>query len=93
MRFLSVEGVTGQEKAIGEALCLIAMVGFAARPFWKSLKVEAASAPLRERTKRLVDKNSRLKPAWMIALQDDVLSVPEAIVIVEAAGEKVDPEE
>jgi hypothetical protein len=41
----------------------------------------------------LVDKNPQLKPAWTIALQDDVLSVPEAIVIVEAAGDKVDPEE
>lgn len=82
-----------RKKQIGVALCLIAMVGFAAWPFWKSLKVKAASAPLRERTKTLVDKNPQLKPAWTIALQDDVLSVPEAVVIVEAAGEKVDPEE
>jgi len=82
-----------QKKQIGVILCLIAMAGFAAWPFWKSLKVKAVSPSLQARTKTLVEKNPQLQPAWTIAMQDDVLTLPEAIVIVEAAGEKVEPEE
>ena len=37
-----------------------------------------------------VEKNPTLEPAWSIAMQDEVLTEPEAKVIVEAAGEKVE---
>ena len=45
------------------------------------------------RTKAAVEKNPRLQPAWDIALQDDVLTWPEAKVILESAGEKAEPDE
>ena len=45
------------------------------------------------RTKVVVEKNPRLQPAWDIALQDDVLTWPEAKVILESAGEKAEPDE
>ena len=41
----------------------------------------------------LVEKNPQLQPAWAIAMQDDVLTYPEAKIIIEAAGEKVEPQE
>ena len=81
------------KKQIGVILCLMAMAFFAGWPFWKWLDARAVNASLRERTKSLVEKNPQLQPAWAIAMQDDVLTRPEAIVIVEAAGEKVEPEE
>jgi hypothetical protein len=45
------------------------------------------------RTKVAAEKNPRLQPAWDIALQDDVLTWPEAKVIFGSAGEKADPDE
>jgi hypothetical protein len=71
----------------------MAMAFFAGWPFWKWLDAKAVSAALRTRTETLVNKNPQLQPAWAIALQDEVLTWPEAKVIVEAAGEKVDAEE
>jgi hypothetical protein len=71
----------------------MAMAFFAGWPFWKWLDARAVSAALRARTESLVDKNPQLRPAWEIALLDNVLTGPEAKVIVESAGEKVDPEE
>ena len=47
----------------------------------------------RRRTEVLVEKNPQLKPAWDVALHDGVLTWPEAKVIVEAGGEKVESEE
>jgi len=44
------------------------------------------------RTKAAAEKNPRLQPAWDIALQDDVLTWPEAKVILESAGEKAEPD-
>jgi hypothetical protein len=58
-----------------------------------SARIKAASASLQARTKTLVEKNSQLKPAWDIAMQDDVLTRAEAKIILEAGGEKVDPED
>lgn len=75
---------------IGVTLCLMAMAFFAAWPFWKWVYLRSVSAPLRERTQSLVEKNPQLKPAWDIALQDGVITLPEAKVIVEAAGETID---
>jgi hypothetical protein len=69
------------------------MAFFAGWPFWKWVYVRSASAAVQARTKALVEKNPQLKPAWDIAMQDDVLTWPEAKVIVEAAGEKAEPGE
>ena len=79
-------------KQIGAILCLMAMAFFAGWPFWKWIGIRAVSPELRERTKALVDKNPQLQPAWAIAMQDEILTYPEAKVIVEAAGEKIEPE-
>jgi hypothetical protein len=69
------------------------MVSIAAWPFWKWLKVKPVSASLYERTKAVVEKNPRLQPAWDNAMQDGVLTWPEAKAILESAGEKAEPEE
>jgi hypothetical protein len=71
----------------------MAMAFFAGWPFWKWLNAKAVSATLHARANALVEKNPQLQPAWTIALQDGVLTWPEAKVIVEAAGEKVDADE
>jgi hypothetical protein len=48
---------------------------------------------LQARTKTLVDSNPQLQLAWVVAMQDDVLTFSEAKVIVEGAGEKIAPDE
>lgn len=78
------------KKWISVTLCLMAMAFFAGWPFWKWIDKRAASTTVRARTEALVEKNPQLKPAWIIALQDDVLTEPEARVIVEAAGEQLE---
>ena len=82
--------MTRKTTQIGATLCLIAMAFFAAWPFWKWVLNRPVRASVQARTKALVDKNPQLKPAWDIAMQDGVLTLPEATVIVEAAGEKVE---
>ena len=82
--------MTRKTTQIGATLCLMAMAFFAAWPFWKWVILRPVSASLQDRTKAIVDKNPQLKPAWDIAMQDGTLTFPEAKVIVEAAGEKVD---
>lgn len=79
-----------KRKQIGVTLCLMAMAFFAGWPFWKWQHIKAVDASLRARTQTLVEKNPQLKPAWEVALQDDVLTMPEAKIIVEAAGEKIE---
>ena len=79
--------------ALGAALGLVAMVFFVSWPVWKAIKFKAVSAATYARTKAAVEKNPRLQPAWDIALQDDVLTWPEAKVILESAGEKAEPDE
>jgi hypothetical protein len=71
----------------------MAMSFFAAWPFWKWVYMRPVRDSLQERTKALVDKNPQFKTAWDIAIQDSVLTFPEAKVIVEAAGEKIEPAE
>jgi hypothetical protein len=83
--------VDRRTKQIGVTLCLMAMAFFAGWPFWKWMDARATSASLRARTQSLVEKNPGLQPAWHIALHD-VLTLPEAKIIVEAAGEKVETE-
>lgn len=80
-------------KNIAVVLCLMAMAFFAGRPIWKWISYRAVSSSLQARTKTLVDSNPQLQLAWTVAMQDDVLTLPEAKVIVEAAGEKIEPEE
>jgi hypothetical protein len=77
----------------GAVLGLVAMVFFVSWPVWKAIKFKSVSAATYARTKAAVDKNPRLKPAWDIALQDDVLTWAEAKVILESAGEKADQDE
>jgi hypothetical protein len=78
---------------LGAVLGLMAMASFVSWPLWKWLTVRPVSAGLYGRTKAAVEKNPRLQPAWDIALQDGVLTWPEAKVILESAGEKAEPDE
>lgn len=78
---------------IGAILGLMAMLSFTAWPVWKWLTIKSVSAALQERTKLLVEKNPQLRPAWDKAMQDGVLTWPEAKDIVESAGETVEPEQ
>jgi hypothetical protein len=80
-------------KRVGVLLCLAAMAGFVSWPVYRYFTVRAASARLHERTKELADKNPSLKAAWEVAMLDDELTWPEAKVIVESAGEEIEPEE
>lgn len=76
----------------GAGLCILVLVFFASWPVWQWLTLKPVSASLHQRTKAAVDKNAHLKAAWDIALQDGVLTWPEAKVILEGAGEKAEPE-
>jgi len=69
------------------------MVPFLFWPVGEKISNKAASAELYRRTKALVDKNPQLRPAWDKALEDGVLTWPEAKEIVEKAGEKLEPEQ
>jgi hypothetical protein len=80
-------------KVLGVILCLVVIVFFASWPVWRWLNFKPVSASLYERTKGVVEKNPQLRPAWDIALQDEVLTWPEAKVILESAGEKAEPNE
>jgi hypothetical protein len=82
-----------RSKNIGAVVCLVAFAFFAGWPVWKWLSVRSASSNLQTRTQALVEKNPQLQLAWTVAMQDEVLTYPEAKIIVEAAGEKVDPNE
>jgi hypothetical protein len=84
--------VTGQTKRFGAILCLVAVVSFSLWPLWQWISIKKASAALQERTRAAVAKHPELKPAWNIAMEDGVLTWSEAKEILEAAGEKVDPE-
>ena len=78
---------------VGVVLGVMAMVFFASWPVWKALKFKSVSTAMYERTKAAVDANPRLKPAWDIAMEDGVLTWSEAKVILESAGEKIEPEQ
>jgi hypothetical protein len=85
--------VNRRKKQIGVVLTLLAIVAFAAWPLWKWFHVQAVSNVLYEKTKALVEKKPQLQPAWDKAMQDGVLTWPEAKEIWEQAGEKIEPEE
>jgi hypothetical protein len=81
-------------KQIWATLALLAIAIFIlALPIYKKLSLKPASASLMERTKKLVEKNPQLKPDWDKAMEDGVLTWPEANAILEKAGEKAEPED
>lgn len=82
-----------QTMVFGAILALVAMISFSLWPLWQWLSIKSATAELQARTKALVEKHPELKPAWNIAMQDGVLTYPEAKEIVEGAGEKIEPEQ
>ena len=77
----------------GAVLALMSMMFFISWPLWKAIKFRSVNAATNTRAKAAVEKNPTLQPAWDIATQDDVLTWPEAKVILEAAGEKAEPDE
>jgi hypothetical protein len=78
---------------VGVILCIMVMVFFAAWPVWKWIENKPVSDSLYERTRAAVERNPQLKPAWDIAMQDEVLTWREARIILEAAGEKLGAQE
>ena len=74
--------------ALVATACLIV-----AWPMYKKYRITPASTTLMERTKKAVEKNPTLKPDWDKAMEDGVLTYPEAKSILEKAGEKVEPED
>jgi hypothetical protein len=85
--------VNQRAKHVAVTLCLMAMAAFAAWPVWQWLSVKAVKRSLHQRTQALVEKHPQLQPAWAIAMQDNTLTLAEAKVIVEAAGEKIESEQ
>jgi hypothetical protein len=81
----------GRTKRFAAVLTLIAIAAFLAWPIWKWLYVKPVSSVLFERTKGVVEKNPQLRPLWDKAMQDGVLTWPEAQEILERAGEKEGP--
>ena len=78
---------------IGAILALVAMVCFiVAVPIYRKYSIKPASATLRERTKKVVEENPQLKPDWDKAMEDGVLTWPEANSILEKVGQKAEPE-
>jgi hypothetical protein len=78
---------------IGAILALVAMVSFVVVwPMYKKLSLKAVSPALQERTRKVVEQNPRLQPDWDKAMEDGVLTWPEAKAILEKAGEKAEPE-
>jgi hypothetical protein len=78
---------------IGAILVLVAMACFVvALPIYRKYSLKPASASLRERTKKVVEQNPRLRPDWDRAMEDGVLTWPEANAILEKVGEKAEPE-
>ncbi len=78
-----------RSKVFGVTLCLVAMAGFVGWPLFEYLTNRAVSEAVAQRTRQLIEKNPQLAPALEVALQDGKLTYPEAKVIVEAAGEKL----
>jgi hypothetical protein len=80
-------------KVFAVILCLVAVVSLVAWPVWNSLQPKPVSDALFKKTKALVEKNPRLQPLWDKAMEDGILTWPEAKEILEKAGEKAEPEE
>jgi hypothetical protein len=78
---------------IGAILVIMAMIPFLGWPIWKKFATKPVSAALFDRTKAVVEKNPQLQPEWDKAMEDGVLTWPEAKAILEKAGETAEPEE
>lgn len=86
--------ISRRMKQVWAVLALLAMVSFiAAWPIYKRLSPKPVSAALMERTKNAVEKHPELQPDWDKAMEDGVLTWPEAKAILEKAGEKAEPED
>src|SRR5262245_47874181 len=86
--------VSRRMKTIWAVLALLAILSFmVAWPIYTAYRIKPASARMLERTKNAVDKNPQLKPDWDKAMEDGVLSRPEAKAILEKAGEKTGPDD
>ena len=78
---------------IGAILTLVAMAIFiVAIPIYRKYSIKPASATLQEKTKKVVEENPQLKPDWDKAMEDGVLTWPEANSILEKVGQKAEPE-
>jgi hypothetical protein len=83
-----------RSKQIWAIVALVAMASLiVAWPMYKKYRITPVSTLLQERTKKAVDKNPQLQPDWDKAMEDGVLTYPEAKAILEKAGEKVEPED
>jgi hypothetical protein len=81
-------------KQIVAIVALLAMTMFiVAWPIYKKRSLRAVSAALMERTKKVVEKNPQLQADWNKAMEDGVLTWPEANAILEKVGEKAEPED
>ena len=80
-----------QQKRLGAILGLAAMAAFGAWPVWNYFHVKDASARLREQAQAAVAQNPRLQSAWDDAMQDKVLTEPEAEAILAEAGQQAAP--
>ena len=78
---------------IGAVLVFLALIPFLGWPIYKKLTVKPVSPAVFERTKACVDKNPQLQDDWNKAMEDGVLTWPEAKAILEKAGEKAEPDE
>jgi hypothetical protein len=83
-----------RSKQIVAVLALVATACLiVAWPMYKKYRITPVSPSLMERTKKDVEKNPTLQPDWDKAMEDGVLTWPEAKSILEKAGEKVEPED
>jgi hypothetical protein len=80
-------------KMFGVILTLTAMVAFVAGPLFDWLNNQAVTAVIERQARQLVEQNPNLEPAWAIANHDGKLTLPEAKIIIEAAGGKLPAEE
>lgn len=81
-----------QTTVFSAILCLVALTSFSLWPMWVWMSTKAVNASIEAKTRAAVQKHPELRPALAIALHDGVLTRPEAKEILEAAGEKIDPE-
>lgn len=81
-------------KQLGVVVGILAICAFVGwRPIVRWLYDNSVSAATQERTQSLVEGNPQLQPAWQKAMQDNVLTWPEAKAILEQGGEKVGADE
>jgi hypothetical protein len=83
-----------RSKQVWAILAVVAMACFIAGwPLYQKYSLRAVNASLLERTKKVVEQNPQLQPDWDKAMEDGVLTWPEAKAILEKAGAKAEPED